>query len=183
MWCKQVSNNNNRCPLVQHFSSWVVDLQVSLQRHEVSVIVCSTYKVSLVRDVCLLDCVACSVGVTWAVTLPYVVTAGVQRVTPSAMHGVCWRHLQIVRNWLYCTLPARFLVLPPRQYNSGPYSLLTTLSPLRPGLDPRLVRVRFVVEKVALDRLFSWYFGCPMSVSLLQCSMLSHAYTFLLPES
>jgi hypothetical protein len=43
--------------------------------------------------------------------------------------------------------------------------LVAVLTTRRPGFDPRSVHVRFVVDRMGLDRLISKYFGFPLSVS------------------
>jgi hypothetical protein len=44
----------------------------------------------------------------------------------------------------------------------------------------QLVHVRFMMDKLENDRLFSEYFGFPMSISLHQCSMPIFIDMFLL---
>ena len=55
-------------------------------------------------------------------------------------------------------------------------------SPRRPGFDPRSVRMRFMVDKVVLDRFSSEDFSFPLSVSFHQHSIRIHISTLPLPE-
>jgi len=50
--------------------------------------------------------------------------------------------------------------------------LFTALSPLRPGFEPRSVRVIFVVEKVAMLLLLFEYFTFRLSISFYLLSIL-----------
>lgn len=57
------------------------------------------------------------------------------------------------------------------------------LLPRKPGLDPRLVNVRFAVDKSSAGIFFfSSTFVVFLSVSLQQCLILSFNYTLILPE-
>jgi hypothetical protein len=46
--------------------------------------------------------------------------------------------------------------------------LVAGLSSLSPGFDPEEVRVRFVIDKLALGQSFAEYFGFPLSASFHQ---------------
>jgi hypothetical protein len=54
--------------------------------------------------------------------------------------------------------------------------LVPDLSLRRTGLDPRSFQVGFVADKVALEQVFSVYFGFPMSVSFHQYTILFFVY-------
>ena len=56
------------------------------------------------------------------------------------------------------------------------------LSPRWPEFDPNSVHVRFVVNKVALERDFSSYFDVSVSILFHSSPMLVFIYTLLLPE-
>jgi hypothetical protein len=49
--------------------------------------------------------------------------------------------------------------------------LVAGLSPRRPGLDPRSVHVRFVVDKVALGQVFLRDVGFPLPILFHWCSI------------
>jgi len=53
---------------------------------------------------------------------------------------------------------------------------LGCLSTRRSEFDPRSVHVRFVVDKVALGKVFLPLLQCPMSLSSHQCSILAFLY-------
>jgi hypothetical protein len=50
------------------------------------------------------------------------------------------------------------------------------------GFDPKLVDVRYIVDRVALATFFSKYLGFPLSASFHQYSLLVFIYMLLLAE-
>jgi hypothetical protein len=60
--------------------------------------------------------------------------------------------------------------------------LVDCFSPLRLKFDPLLLRVRFVVDRMALDRFFFEYFGFSLLISFHQCYRIIFLCMFLLPE-
>jgi hypothetical protein len=51
----------------------------------------------------------------------------------------------------------------------------------RPGFDPGPVYVKFVVDRVVLDRIFSSYFASPLLTVFRPCFTLVHIHMSLLP--
>jgi hypothetical protein len=61
-------------------------------------------------------------------------------------------------------------------------TLVAGLSFRRTALDLRPFPVGTAVDKVALEQMFSAFFGCPLSVPFHQCSRLIFIYMLLSPE-